>query len=170
MKALRLTVRIIDQFTEKGGKLLAWLCLAMALLSCLVVLLRYGFSIGSIAMQEAVTYMHASVFMLGAAFTLKHGGHVRVDIFYRRLSQRGCAWINSIGAIVFLLPFSLFLIAISWQFVTAAWAINEGSADPGGIHGVFLLKTLIPVMGLQLLLQGLAELLRNTLFLLEDKH
>jgi TRAP-type mannitol/chloroaromatic compound transport system permease small subunit len=170
MKALRLTVRIIDQFTEKGGKLLAWLCLAMALLSCLVVLLRYGFSIGSIAMQEAVTYMHASVFMLGAAFTLKHGGHVRVDIFYRRLSQRGCAWINSIGAIVFLLPFSLFLIAISWQFVTNAWAINEGSADPGGIHGVFLLKTLIPVMGLQLLLQGLAELLRNTLFLLEDKH
>jgi TRAP-type mannitol/chloroaromatic compound transport system permease small subunit len=170
MKALRLTVRIIDQFTEKGGKLLAWLCLAMALLSCLVVLLRYGFSIGSIAMQEAVTYMHASVFMLGTAFTLKHGGHVRVDIFYRRLSQRGCAWINSIGAIVFLLPFSLFLIAISWQFVTNAWAINEGSADPGGIHGVFLLKTLIPVMGLQLLLQGLAELLRNTLFLLEDKH
>jgi TRAP-type mannitol/chloroaromatic compound transport system permease small subunit len=170
MKALHSTVRIIDQFTEKGGKLLAWLCLAMALLSFLVVVLRYGFGFGSIAMQEAVTYMHASLFMLGTAFTLKHGGHVRVDIFYRRLSQRGCAWVNSIGAIIFLLPLSIFLIAISWQFVTGAWAIGEGSADPGGIHGVFLLKSLIPLMGLQLLLQGLAELFRNTLFLLEDGH
>lgn len=170
MKALYSTVKIIDQFTDKAGRLLAWLCLAMALLSCLVVLLRYGFGLGSIAMQEAVTYMHASVFMLGAAFTLKRGGHVRVDIFYRRLSQRGCAWINSIGTIVFLLPFSIFLIAVSWQFVSASWAINEGSADPGGIHAVYMLKTLIPIMGLQLLLQGLAELLRNALFLLEDNH
>jgi TRAP-type mannitol/chloroaromatic compound transport system permease small subunit len=170
MKALHSTIRIIDQFTDKCGRLLAWLCLAMALLSCLVVLLRYGFSFGSIAMQEAVTYLHASVFMLGAAFTLKRGGHVRVDIFYRRLSQRGCAWVNSTGAILFLLPFSIFLMAMSWQFVSASWAINEGSPDPGGIPAVFLLKTLIPVMGLQLFLQGLAELLRNTLFLLEDGH
>jgi TRAP-type mannitol/chloroaromatic compound transport system permease small subunit len=170
MKALHSTIRIIDQFTDKCGRLLAWLCLAMALLSCLVVLLRYGFNFGSIAMQEAVTYLHASVFMLGAAFTLKRGGHVRVDIFYRRLSQRGCAWVNSTGAILFLLPFSIFLMAMSWQFAAASWAINEGSADPGGIPAVFLLKTLIPVMGLQLFSQGLAELLRNALFLLEDGH
>jgi len=168
MKALHATVRIIDQFTEKTGNLLAWLCLALALLSGLVVLLRYGFGFGSVAMQEGVTYLHASIFMLGAAFTLKRGGHVRVDIFYRRLSRRGCAWVNSIGSIVFLLPFCIFLIAVSWQFVGESWAITEGSPDPGGIHGVFLLKTLIPLLGITLLLQGLAELLRNVLFLIED--
>ena len=168
MKALHAAVRIIDQFTEKTGNLLAWLCLALALLSGLVVLLRYGFGFGSVAMQEGVTYLHASIFMLGAAFTLKRGGHVRVDIFYRRLSRRGCAWVNSIGSIVFLLPFCIFLIAASWQFVGESWAITEGSPDPGGIHGVFLLKTLLPLLGLTLLLQGLAELLRNVLFLIED--
>ena len=81
MTALHNTVSIIDRFTEKTGRLLAWLCLAMAILAGMVVLLRYGFGVGSVAMQELVTYMHASLFMLGTAFTLKRGGHVRVDIF-----------------------------------------------------------------------------------------
>jgi TRAP-type mannitol/chloroaromatic compound transport system permease small subunit len=92
-----------------------------------------------------------------------------VDIFYRRTSPRARAWINSIGAIIFLLPFCIFLFAISLNFVTEAWAIREGSPDPGGIHAVFLLKTLIPLMACNLLLQGLAETLRNVLFLVEDQ-
>ena len=111
MRAFRNIVRTIDHFTEKIGALLAWLCLAMAIITALVVLLRYGFGIGSIATQESVTYMHGMVFMLGAAFTLKRGGHVRVDIFYRRCSERTRAWINSLGAIILLLPFCVFLIA-----------------------------------------------------------
>jgi TRAP-type mannitol/chloroaromatic compound transport system permease small subunit len=169
MGALHNTVRVIDNFTEKTGNLLAWLCLAMAVVSCIVVLLRYEFGIGSIAAQESVTYMHGMVFMLGIAFTFKRGGHVRVDIFYRRFSQRTCAWINSVGAIIFLLPFCIFLFAVSWYFVTESWAVHEGSPDPGGIHGVFLLKSLIPLMACNLLLQGLAETLRNVLFLIEDQ-
>jgi len=170
MTALRNTVRLIDRFTDGSGRLLAWLCVIMALVSCLVVLLRYGFEFGSIAMQESVTYMHATVFMLGAAYTLKRGGHVRVDIFYRRLSRRDCAWVNSVGAVVFLLPFCLFLLGISWRFVSESWAVREGSPDPGGIHAVFLLKSLIPLLALNLFLQGLAELLRNLLFLVEDSE
>ena len=169
MGALHNTVRVIDNFTEKTGNMLAWLCLAMAVVSCIVVLLRYEFGIGSIAAQELVTYMHGMVFMLGVAFTLKRGGHVRVDIFYRRFSQRTCAWINSVGAMIFLLPFCIFLFGVSWHFVTESWAVREGSPDPGGIHGVFLLKSLIPLMACNLLLQGLAETLRNVLFLIEDR-
>ena len=168
MHALRNIVRTIDNLNEKAGALLAWLCLGMAVVTGVVVLLRYGFGIGSVAAQESVTYMHGMVFMLGAAFTLKRGGHVRVDIFYRRYSARTCAWVNSIGAIVFLLPFCVFVIAISWNFVTEAWLIREGSPDPGGIHAVFLLKTLVPLMALSLLLQGIAEILRNLLFLMES--
>ncbi len=169
MYALRNIVRTIDHFTDKTGAWLAWLCLAMALMTSIIVLLRYGFGIGSVASQESVTYMHGMVFMLGAAFTLKRGGHVRVDIFYRGYSARTRAWINSVGAIVFLLPFCVFVIGASWQFVTDAWAIHEGSPDPGGIHAVFLLKTLIPLMAVNLLLQGLAETLRNAIFLVEGQ-
>ena len=94
---------------------------------------------------------------------------MRVDIFYRGYSARTRAWINSVGAIVFLLPFCVFVIGASWQFVTDAWAIHEGSPDPGGIHAVFLLKTLIPLMAVNLLLQGLAETLRNAIFLVEGQ-
>jgi TRAP-type mannitol/chloroaromatic compound transport system permease small subunit len=169
MRALHYTVSVIDNFTEKTGSMLAWLCLAMAVVSCIVVLLRYEFGIGSIAAQDSVTYMHGMVFMLGVAFTLKRGGHVRVDIFYRRFSRRTRAWINSVGAIIFLLPFCVFLFGVSWHFVTESWAVREGSADPGGIHAVFLLKSLIPLMACNLLLQGLAETLRNVLFLIENR-
>ncbi len=169
MQALRVFIRTVDHFTEQFGRWLAWLCLALALTVCLVVLLRYGLGAGSIALQESSTYLHALVFMLGAAYTLKHDGHVRVDIFYRRFSARGKAWVNSVGCILFLLPFSVFVGAISWPFVTEAWRILEGSPDPGGIHGVYLLKSLIPLMALSLLLQGLAELARNALVLVGEE-
>ena len=98
---------------------------------------------------------------------LGQGGHVRVDIFYRRFSERGKAWVNCVGSILFLVPFCLFLVGISWAFVAQSWQILEGSPDPGGIHGVFLLKTLIPLMALNLLLQCLAELARNLLVLVD---
>ena len=140
----------------------------MAALTCIIVLLRYGLGVGSVALQEAVTYMHGAVFMLGAACALKEGGHVRVDILYRRFSPRGRAWVDSAGAVVFLIPFCVFLAGISWEFVRESWAVREGSADPGGIHAVFLLKSLILLLALSLLLQAIAELLRNALFLVDD--
>jgi TRAP-type mannitol/chloroaromatic compound transport system permease small subunit len=168
MSSLRTLVGLIDRYTERCGSLLAWLCLAMTLVTCAVVLLRYGFSIGSVASQESVTYMHACLFMLAAAFTLKRGGHVRVDIFYRTYSARTKAWVDALGTIIFLLPFCIFIIGSSWQFVSDAWAIREGSAEPGGIPAIYLLKTLIPLLAFNLALQGLAELLRNALFLVDD--
>ncbi len=169
MQTLQRFIRTVDHFTELSGRWLAWLCLALALSVCLVVILRYGLGSGSIALQESSTYLHGLVFMLGVAYTLKRDAHVRVDIFYRRFSRRGQAWVNSVGTILFLLPFSVFVGAMSWPFVTEAWRVLEGSQDPGGIHGVFLLKSLIPLMALSLLLQGLAELARNALVLVGEE-
>jgi len=162
MALLSLTIRTIDRFTDACGRLLAWLVLAMALLTAAVVVMRYGFNTGSIMAQEAITYMHGCIFMLGAAYTLKHDGHVRVDIFYRHFSPRGQAWINSLGGIVFLIPLCGFMLVASWDYVQASWIIRETSPEPGGIPAVFLLKTLLPLLALNLFLQALAETLRNT--------
>ena len=153
----------IDSFTERSGALLAWLSLFMAVLVGGIVVMRYGFNAGSVASQELVTYFHATLFTLGAAYALKTGAHVRVDIFYRHFSPRTQAWVNALGGIVFLVPVCLFTVGVSWQYVAEAWAIREVSAEAGGIPAIFLLKTLIPLFALNLLLQGVAETLRNTL-------
>lgn len=168
MPLLRACVHSIDAFTDLCGRLLSWLVLLMAVLTTCVVVLRYGFDIGSIATQETVTYMHGSVFMLGAAYALKEGAHVRVDIFYRYFSARTRAWVDSLGGIVFLLPLCAFILASSWGYVSESWGMRESSAEPGGIPAVFLLKTLIPLMAINLALQGVAEILRNALVLVED--
>src|SRR5210317_1898426 len=104
MSFLRGCVHYIDAFTDYSGRWLAWLALAMALVTALIVIMRYGFNTGSVMAQEAVTYMHGTLFMLGAAYALKSGAHVRVDIFYRSYSPRAKAWVNSLGGIVFLMP------------------------------------------------------------------
>ncbi len=160
----------IDSFTERSGSLLAWLALLMALLTGAIVVMRYGFNAGSIASQELVTYFHATLFTVGAAFALKRGAHVRVDIFYRHYSARTQAWVNALGGVVFLLPLCLFTVVISWQFVSEAWSIREASAEAGGMPAVFLLKTLIPLFAVNLLLQGLAETIRNTLILVDPEQ
>lgn len=168
MTALRACVHYIDSFTDRCGRLLAWLVLGMALLTSIVVVLRYGFNTGSITAQEAVTYMHGCLFMLGAAYALKSGAHVRVDIFYRNFTPRARAWVNSIGGIVFLLPLCAFIGFSSWSYVTESWSIFEASPEPGGIPAVFLLKSLLPLMAVNLALQGLAEILRSALVLIEE--
>ncbi len=167
MALLPLTVSTIDRFTDACGKLLAWLLLAMALLTAAVVLLRYGFNTGSIMAQEAIIYLHGCVFMLGAAYTLKHDGHVRVDIFYRRFSPRGQAWINAVGGILFLIPLCGFILVSSWDYVEASWIIRESSAEAGGVPAVFLLKSLLPLLAINLFLQAVSETLRNAAILVE---
>jgi len=165
MSLLRKLVQLIDTFTDRSGRLLAWLALAMAVLTTLIVVMRYGFNTGSIFAQELVTYLHSSLFMLGAAYALKTGAHVRVDIFYRGFSDRGKAWVNALGGVVFLIPLCLFITGASWHYVSESWGMREVSTEQGGIQAVFLLKSLIPAMAINLLLQGVAETLRSALLL-----
>jgi TRAP-type mannitol/chloroaromatic compound transport system permease small subunit len=158
-------VRRIDRFTEVSGRLLSWLTIAMVVLVVVVVVTRYFLEMGSIALQESVTYLHATVFMLGLAFTLKRGGHVRVDIFYRNYSERTKALVNLIGGLLFLTPFCVLIFVSSWDYVLASWAILEASSENDGIAAIYLLKTLMLVMPVTLLLQGIAEILRALLIL-----
>lgn len=155
----------IDAISERSGKLVAYLSVLMLVLMVGVVLV-HGLKLNSNGLQESVIYLHSAIFLLGAAFTLKSDGHVRVDIFYRRFSERTKAWVNSLGHIVFLLPFCVFMFFISWDLVSTSWRVMEISTEPGGIPAVFILKTLIPLGALTLGLQSIAEILRSVLVLL----
>lgn len=147
------------------GRAVSWLSLLMVLVTFLVVLLRYAFDLGWIAMQESVTYMHAALFMLGAAYTLQRDGHVRVDILYQKLSRRGRAWVDLLGTLLLLVPVCGFIIWAGWDYVLNSWDLMEGSREAGGIPAVYLLKTMILAMPALVLLQGMAWVLRNGLFL-----
>ncbi len=151
----------LDRFAEWTGRTVSWLALALVLVTFAVVVLRYLFSFGSIAMQESILYLHASLFLLGSAYTLQQEGHVRVDIFYREFSARHKALVDLLGAVFLLLPVCLFLLWMSWDYVASAWAVHEGSRETGGLPYVYLLKTLIPIAGALLVLQGLSQILRS---------
>lgn len=159
-------IGFIDSFTEFTGRTIAWLTLAMMLTISLVVVLRYLLGAGSIAFQESVTYLHAVVFMLGIAFTLKRDAHVRVDIFYRRFSRRSQLIVDFLGGLLFLLPVCMLIFVFSWDYVMNSWAIAESSSEPSGLPWVYLLKTLLLIMPATLFLQGVAETLRNLLELI----
>jgi TRAP-type mannitol/chloroaromatic compound transport system permease small subunit len=156
----------LDSLSEWLGLTVSWLSLLMVVVTFVVVVLRYAFDLGWIWLQESITYMHATLFLVGAAYTLKHEGHVRVDIFYRRLTPRTQAWIDLGGTLFLLLPVCLFIFSVSWDYVVQSWSLREGSREAGGLDGVYLLKSLILVMAALLVLQGLSLALRRLLVLL----
>jgi TRAP-type mannitol/chloroaromatic compound transport system permease small subunit len=162
---LQTIARALDLVAETSGRLIAWLTLGMVIITFTVVVLRYLFNTGSIALQESITYLHACVFMLGAAYTLKQGGHVRVDIFYQRFSPLTRAWIDLLGTLLLLFPVCGFIFFSSLDYVASSWAIYEGSREAGGLDGVFLLKSLIPLAAVLLMLQGCSMLLHSLLLI-----
>ena len=109
-------------------------------------MLRYAFNEGAIMLQESVIYMHALVFMLGIPYALKENQHVRVDLIYARLGERQRTLIDIVGHLTCLLPVCVFILYFSFGYVINSWQVLEGSPEVGGIPGVFLLKTLIPIM------------------------
>ena len=145
------------------GRAVAWLCLFMVLAISVVVIERYWLQSGSIRLQESVTFMHAMVFMLAAAYTLAAGDHVRVDVFYGSMSPPHQAWVNLLGTLLLLLPFCGFLLLSSWDYVALSWQIREASQEAGGLPYPFppLLKSCIPLTAVLLLSQGCAMALRS---------
>ena len=154
---------LIDRFSEATGKLVAWLTLVMVIVTFVIVIMRYVFDAGFIWLQESVIWLHAAVFMLGAAYTLKHDEHVRVDVFYGATSVRRKAWIDLLGVLVFLLPLCIFLLIKSYDFAATSWLINESSREPGGLPYplIPLAKSILVAMPLAVGLQGLSLLLRS---------
>ena len=153
----------IDRFSDATGKLTAWLTLLMVITTVVIVIMRYVFDAGLIWLQESVIWMHATVFMVGAGYTLLHEEHVRVDIFYRNMSARRKAWINLLGVLFFLLPLCAFLALKAWDFATTSWVMREASRESGGLPYPLLplVKTVLIVMPVTLGLQGLSLLLQS---------
>lgn len=139
------------------GRGVSWLTLLVVSITFAVVLLRYGFNLGWIWLQETVIYLHATVFMLAAAWTLQSDGHVRVDVFYRDRSEHHKAWVNLAGTLFLLVPVCVFAFVSSWDYVLRSWQVLEGSREAGGLPLVFLLKSLLLLMPALLLLQSYCQ-------------
>ena len=154
-------LRGVDALNEAAGRLAGVLAAVLVALVFGLVLARYAFGLGSVALQEAVLWLHASIFLLGLGYTLRHDGHVRVDVFSQRWTPRARARMTVAGAALLLLPFCVFMLAMSWDYVAASWSAREGSRDPGGLPGWYLLKALLPVSAALLFLQGVALALRS---------
>ena len=158
---------MLDRISMRLGKASSWLTLVMVLLTFVVVVMRYVFDAGLIWLQETIVWLHAFVFMTGAAYTLQQEEHVRVDIFYRRMSPKGRALVDCVGVLVFLLPLSLFLAWKAYDFVSVSWNLREASRESGGLPYPFipLLKSLIILMPVTVGLQGISLLMRSVLTL-----
>lgn len=158
--------RAIDSLNEHLGRVVAWTGLIMVLVQFFVVILRYVFAIGWLPLQESILYMHAILFLLGAGFTLKADGHVRVDIFYREASPRKRAVIDIFGVLALLLPVCAVIWWYGWSFVVNSWVRYEGSMEPLGLHLIFMMKTFILIFATIVALQGIALLIRSVFVLM----
>ena len=164
---LIITVRAIDAINEQVGRAISWLVVLMVINVFCVVVLRYVFSIGWIWMQETYVWMHGTVFMLGAGYTLLHDGHVRIDLFYREASAKYKAAVNLVGSLVLALPLIWVTFDKSWPIVVRAWNNLEKSAEAGGLPGLYLFKSVMIGFCIVFALQFIALALRSLLTLLD---
>lgn len=153
---------LLDAISQGVGRAVSWLTLLMVIVTFVIVVMRYMFGTGLIWLQESVTWMHAVVFMLGAAYTLQQEAHVRVDIFYRQMTDKHRAWVNLLGVLIFIFPMCGFFVYASIDYVAAAWSIREVSRNSGGLPYPFvpLLKSALIIMPVAVALQGLSLMLR----------
>lgn len=167
MKVITAILRAIDALNEFIGNAVSWLTTLMVLVVCYDVLMRYALKRSSIAIQELEWHLFAVIFLIGAAFTLKHDRHVRVDLFYTKFSPRAKAWVDFLGSLFFLIPFAILVIWASQNFVGNSFGMRETSPDPGGLPARYLLKAAIPAGFVLVLLQGLALACRSLMTALE---
>ena len=151
----------INNLNLKIGEFFSWLLLCMVLLTCLIVILRYLFNIGFIWMQELVRFFYAAVFMLCAAYTLVENAHVRVDIFYSKMSEKNKNLVNILGSIFFLIPVCFITFFYSFSYVINSWMQLEGSLEERGLHAVFIMKTFIWLFSFMLFAQALSIIFSN---------
>ena len=138
----------------------------MVLVTFVVVVLRYVFAIGWVALQESYVWMHGIVFMVGAGYTLLHNGHVRVDIFYRPASMRFRAMVDLLGVVFLLMPMITLVFVFGYDYVASSWSLMEASREAGGLPGLYLLKSVILVFCVLTAIQGLSLAARSALVLL----
>lgn len=162
----------LESLTVVIGRVAAGFSLLIMLFTFIVVIMRYGFNTGelqifdwslsSIAIDETVIYLHAALFMLASAATLRDDAHVRVDVFYRKFSTKIKSLVNIFGTLLLLYPMCAVILWSSLDYVKLSWQINEHSQEAEGLPHLFLLKGMIPTMAILLFLQGLFEILKHS--------
>lgn len=174
MKWVESLVRTIDEINDRVGKGVSWLSFSLVILVVFDVLMRYVFKRSFVAVQEAEWHIFALFFLIGGGYTLLKDSHVRVDIFYQRMSARVQAWINLIGVLFFLLPGCYLVMKTSSKFAWTSWLVREASADPGGLPARYLLKGVVALAFLLIAIQGVSMGLKSLMFLvgkpLDDSH
>ena len=162
MNSLQLHIETLIRQIGLGTR---YLSLILVIVTALVVALRYLFNWAPIALQEIMTYLHAGLFMLGAAYTLQQDGHVRVDVFYQHMSERKQHWVNLLGTLFLLLPTCIFIFVICLPYVESSIAMNERSIEGNGLPFLFVLKSLLLILPVLLSLQGIAHIIQHGLAL-----
>ena len=152
---------LIDKLTDNIASGLLYILIALILLVFSTVFFRYVFNMSYIIIQEIIMYLHALIFMFGISYALKENSHVKIDVLYNTLNKRTQRVISIAGLVSFILPTALFIIYISIDMVTQSWMILEGSSEAGGLNLVFILKSLIPISGVLIFLQGISELIKH---------
>src|SRR5690606_5458253 len=145
MKVLATIIQIINLFNRLVGNIFAWLSLAIVIVCFAVVVQRYALSTTRLWMQDLYVWLNGAMFTAVTGFALLRNDHVRVDIFYQPASIRTKTIIDMIGVVVFLMPFAWVVYAYGWNFVARSWRLYEGSANIGGMPGLFILKSFILV-------------------------
>ena len=152
---------LIDKLTDNIANGLLYILIVLIVLVFSTVFFRYVFNMSYIIIQEIIMYLHALIFMFGISYALKENSHVKIDVLYNSLNKRAQRVISIAGLVSFILPTALFIIYISIDMVTQSWMILEGSSEAGGLNLVFILKSLIPISGVLIFLQGISELIKH---------
>ena len=156
---LRLS-RLIDALNDRLGRLANWLVLAACLISAGNAMSRYAFDLSSNAWLEVQWYLFAAIVMFGASYTLRVNEHVRVDIVYTHLSERGKEWLDLLGTAIFLVPSMLVIAWYSWPFFAQSYAVGEISGNAGGLLR-WPVKILVPIGFTLVALQGISEIIKR---------
>ena len=152
---------LIDKLTDNIANGLLYILTVLIVLVFSTVFFRYVFNMSYIIIQEIIMYLHALIFMFGISYALKENSHVKIDVLYNSLNKRTQRVISIAGLVSFILPTALFIIYVSIDMVTQSWMILEGSSEAGGLDLVFILKSLIPISGILIFLQGISELIKH---------
>lgn len=160
MRTLLRASTAIDWLNAQTGRLASWLVLLACLVSAGNAMFRYAFSLSSNGFLEIQWYMFAVMVMLGTSYTLRRNEHVRVEIFYVHLSERGQLWLDLIGTLVFLIPACVLMVALSWPLFMQSYEVGEWSGNSGGLIR-WPMKFVIPAGFTLLALQGVSEIIKR---------
>ena len=156
----------IDACNDWIGRLVSWVVVLLVAVVFIDVVMRYAVNTSFVFTQELEWHLFGFIFLMGAGYTLLFDQHVRVDVVYQRLSDRGQAWINVLGCIFLLFPGTVLIISTSFGFAWEAFFFMEGSPNPGGIPLRFIIKSCVPLGFALLLFQGVSMFIRNLTILL----